>query len=276
MKRNLNLSALMAVVIISLTACKSEREVSNEAIFKRLSDQEKVQAYADKKQSIVNRLICNQFSEQVYVYTQDIKNKELKKYRSYFEKYPNQFEIVKLFYEPLVGELLKLNGIYDYDASMKNMTAPAIEALPCQGTIAEWTLLQQEYSLIKLNMPSNWFYEESSKYKIEGAIDWVTDLIRKGFYTLLYVAAFVYAFIFHNALVTKRNSVGFFSVGFVFMVVMPILALPFVKDFKNILPFHADIWGAWLISSLLISVVFAVVILLYHRMQRNKHEGIDE
>lgn len=264
----IKLSALIAILIMSLSACKSEKQVNNEEKFAKLNPQELAQAQANTKQEIVNRLICSRFSSEIHEYSNDIKNKQLKMHWQYFWKYPHQFEITKLYYRSTVAELLKRNAVYDYEASsMNNMTAPPIETLPCQDTIANWTQLQHEFSQIKAVMPMEYFYEESWSYKFEKAKRWVGDLFSDIFNVLLYIAAFIYAFTLHKALIKNRNQEGFFLI-----VVTPFLALPFVKEFRNFLPFHTEKWEAWLIGSLFISLTFTAVILIYLLIDKNRKD----
>jgi hypothetical protein len=116
-------------------------------------------------------------------------------------------------------------------------------------------------------MPSEYFYESSWTYKLEEAKDWLADLFSNIFYKLLYIAAFVYSFILHNALIRKRNYEGFFL-----FAITPFLALPFLKEIRQFLPFHTEKWEAWLYGSLSISLIFTAVILIYSLMEKNRRD----
>ena len=259
-------TVLITFVAVLVTSCKSENQTRNENRFEKMNAEERAQAFDEIKQKHVDRLICNNFKGEIYDYVSDVKRKELKINNEYFFDYPHQFHIVKAFYGSTLSTLLKNEGVDMYgDSSMKNMEPPRIETLTCQDDIVKWNQKKEEWDQLKVVMPTEYSYEESWTYKLNEAFEWLKDKITDLLATLFFLALFIYAFVLHYGLIVQKNNEGLWL-----LLVTPISAIPIQKFIKPFLPFANSFWERLLLTSLLISIIFSLVLFIYSRSIKNK------
>jgi hypothetical protein len=262
----LKCTVLITFVAVLVTSCKSENQTRNENRFEKMNAEERAQAFDEIKQKNVDRLICNIFKEEIYNYVSDVKRKELKINNEYFFDYPHQFQMVKNFYGSWISTDLQNEGVSEYgDASIKNMEAPDIETLPCQKEILTWNQKRNEWDNLKDVLPTEYSYEESWTYKLNEALEWLKDKITDLLFTLFFVALLIYAFVLHYGFIVQKNNEGLWL-----LLVTPISAIPIQKFIKAFLPFENSFWERLSLTSLLISLIFSVVLIIYSRSIKNK------
>jgi len=269
----LKFSLLIAFVTMLITSCKSENQVKNEIRFEKLNAQERAQAYEEIKLEIVKNLVCVNFGQEIYDYQADVKRKELKIYSKYFYDYPHQFQLVKKFYGSSISSLLQNKGVSEYgDASIKNMEAPKIETLPCQEEIFTWNQKKNEWNNLKGVLPTEYAYEESWSNKLNKAFEWLIDIVGDILGALFFIAIFAYAFYLHYGLIVEKNYEGLWL-----LLVTPISAIPIQKMLKTLMPFATSVWERLLVTSLLLSFVFSVILFLYARsINKTKQDSDNE